>query len=117
MNYADNMTMQTVLMAGAFVLTLINAAFAGLMWRMRATFVPRPEIEASLDDVRKDVDARLVGVTGLIAGFDARLRHVENDSSAAAAEVKGVKEAVQRVERLTMLLVEFRFKEAENAKA
>ena len=44
--------------------------------------------------------------------MDQGRRAVDTTAAGAAAEIRGVNEAVSRVERLTTLLVEFKFKEA-----
>ena len=113
MNYFDNMTMQTAFLGVGMLLSLVNAVFAGFMWRMRATFLPRKEAEMSFESVRKENTLRYEAMQATIGAFDIRMRKVETDAAGAAAEIRGTNAAMSRVERLQMLMVEFKYKEAE----
>ena len=50
----DNQSAQTLFMGLATLFSLLNAVFAAFMWRMRATFVPRPEGEKEFAAVRSE---------------------------------------------------------------
>jgi hypothetical protein len=81
---------------------------------MRATFVTKDEVGAGFANVKVENADRLDRLSGSISDFDKRLREVEIDGSSVAAEIRGVRDVMNRVDHMVGLLVEHRLRESEN---
>ncbi len=93
-----------VLIAG--VVNFFSAAF---FWRSRATFPSKDDLE----ELELKLEAHKTKTAQDFKEMDARTRANESSNRGLEAEIKGVRDGVARVERLTTLLIEFRMREAE----